>query len=205
MVVDEKKPRILKLSRLVMNEKKRLEWMILWKSCSIVITFDAVHLDDDNRASLCDYSACNTVAGWWELTWDDQGVWEISLCIFGNVFFLPKMWEMWFPPKNTRLIFYSQFLPSKSNIEGWQKTNRKCRKCCASFPFWYRPNYRGNFHFSCFPFSIFLSFSSFTLTYVSGFCPGNECWHCCAIRGQSRQTFTCDHKNFETKKELEER
>ena len=118
---------------------KRLEWMISWQSCSIVITFDAdEHLDDDNRASLCDYSACNTVAGWWELTWDDQGVWEISLCIFGNVFFLPKMWEMWFPPKNTRLIFYSQFLPSKSNIEGWQKTNRKCRKCCASFPFWYR-------------------------------------------------------------------
>ena len=143
----------------------------------------------------------------------DDGSWHETtrecgkyLCVFSEMSsFSQKCGKCDFLLKIPGSYFTRNFSPQKSNIEGWQKTNRKCRKCCGSFPFWYRPNYRWNFHLSCFPFSIFFSFSSFTLTYVSGFCPGNECWHCCAIRGQSRQTFTCDHKNFETKKELEER
>ena len=61
----------------------------------------------------------------WEISWL---FWEI----FG-LFSISQKCEIMIFSKNTLVvvILFSQFLPSmsKSNIEGWQMTNRECAKC----------------------------------------------------------------------------
>ena len=49
--------------------------MILMMIVIIIKQSPLVYTKDDiGGRSLCDYSACSTVAAWWELTWDKGGV-----------------------------------------------------------------------------------------------------------------------------------